>query len=256
MQTTLSPSIQSSAERRFYLSFSIAMIIAVLIGFSRTLFLRHWFPEWAAVHGAREPFFYFHGAVFCAWLLLLLIQVSLVTARRVDIHRRLGLIGAGLAVVVVTVGTIAALIAAHRPTGFIDVPISPKKFLVVPLADLALFGSFAALGIVKRRKLQSHKRFMLLATIGILDAAVTRWPFAIMSASLPFPGFTMTDIFVDLFLVPIVIWDVISRGRVHPVTLWGGLAIIASQPLRMLLSETATWNAFAGWAIDLFGRLQ
>jgi hypothetical protein len=51
-------------------------------------------------HGAPETIFYVHGVVFAAWFLLLLVQPSLVTAGRVDLHRRLGLLGAALAVAV------------------------------------------------------------------------------------------------------------------------------------------------------------
>ena len=247
-------SVRWSAERRFHVGFTVAFTAAVLFGFSRTFFLRAWFPEWADAHGAPEPFFYFHGGVFFAWFLLLLAQVSLVASGRVDVHRRLGRLGAVLAVAMVVVGTVGALIAAQRPTGFIDVPLPPLQFLVVPLADIALFASFVTLALVKRRQAQSHKRFMLLATIGIIDAAIVRWPFAIMTAALPLPGFSMSDVFVDLFLVPMVVWDVASRGRVHPVTFWGGLAVIASQPLRFVLSETDAWLAFAGWAVSLLSH--
>ena len=64
-----------------------------------------------------------------------------------------------------------------------------------------------------------------------------------------FSMFTRADIGVDLFLIPMVVWDVVSRGRVHPVTLVGGLAVIASQPLRIMLSETQAWMSFAAWAV-------
>jgi len=243
-----------TSERRFHAGFTLAILAAVLLGFSRTFFLRRWFPEWAGAHGAPEPFFLFHGAVFFAWFLLLLVQPALVAARRVDVHRRLGWLGAGLAAAMIVLGTVGALIAARRPTGFMDVPLPPLQFLVIPLTGIALFGIFVALAFVKRRNPQSHKRYMLLASIILLEAAVGRWPFAVMTATLPLPGFGMTDIFVDLFLVPMIVWDLVSRGRVHPVTLWGGLALIASQPFRIMLSETDAWLAFAGWAVGLLGR--
>jgi hypothetical protein len=35
--------------------------------------------------------------------------------------------------------------------------------------------------------------------------------------------------------------------KVHPATLWGGLFLIASQPLRLLVTATSTWTSFAGW---------
>ncbi len=240
--------------RRFHVALTVALLVAVLLGFSRTFFLRPWFQEWAHAHGAPEPFFYFHGAVFFAWFLLLVVQTALVAARRVAVHRRLGWLGAGLAAGVIVLGTAGALIAARRPTGFMDVPIPPLQFLAVPLVDIALFGIFVALALGKRRDIQSHKRYMLLASIDLVGAAVVRWPFAFMMTQLPVPGFSMADVLVDLFLVPMAAWDVASRGRIHPVTLWGGLALIASQPLRLLLSETDAWLAFAGWAVSLLGR--
>jgi hypothetical protein len=61
----------------------------------------------------------------------------------------------------------------------------------------------------------------------------------------------MTELCLDLFLVPMLIWDLASRGRPHPVTVWGGLALIASQPLRFWLMGTHAWLAFAGWAVGL-----
>ena len=57
----------------------------------------------------------------------------------------------------------------------------------------------------------------------------------------------------DLFLVPLLVWDFRTRGRPHPVTLWGGLLLIASQPLRLMLSSAGAWLAFAQWAVNLLG---
>jgi hypothetical protein len=66
-----------SSERLFYTGFAVAIAVAVVLGFARTFFFRAWYPEWARVHGAPETFFYIHGTVFAAWLLLLIAQTSL-----------------------------------------------------------------------------------------------------------------------------------------------------------------------------------
>jgi hypothetical protein len=240
------------AERRFYTGMALLMLAAMFLGFSRTYFLNPWFPEVAHMLPPESFFFSVHGVSVTAWFLLLVVQSALVANGRLARHRSLGWFGAGLAAVVVVAGTIGALIAARRPGGFIGVPVPPLQFLVVPLAILALFALFITLAIVWRRDRQGHKRLMLLATIALLDAAVVRWPFADMSAPIV-TLFTRTDLAVDLFLVPMIIWDLASRGRVHPVTLIGGLAIVASQPLRLLLAETTLWMNFARWAVSLLG---
>jgi hypothetical protein len=84
-----------------------------------------------------------------------------------------------------------------------------------------------------------------------VEAGVARWPFAFMHAPSPIPGLGMIELSVDLFLVPLLAWDVVSRGRPHPVTLWGGAALILNQLLRMELAETGAWLAFATWAVGL-----
>jgi hypothetical protein len=243
-----------TAERRFYLGLAAAATGAVLLGFARTFFLRPLFPEWARVHGAPEPIFYVHGALYTGWFVLLLVQASLVATRRVHLHRRLGWIGAGLALAMVLVGTIGALIAAGRSRGFIDVPVPPLQFLVVPFTLVVLFATFVTLAILNRNVPQTHKRLMMLASLTLIEAGVARWPFAAMNAPSPVPGLGMIEFSVDLFLVPMIVWDFVSRGRPHPVTLWGGAALILNQLLRMPLAGTGAWLAFAGWAVNLVGR--
>jgi len=233
------------AERLFYTGVAGAMFVAVFLGFARSFFLRPWFPD---VPAAPEPVFFVHGLLFTAWLVLLVAQPALVAARRTDLHRKLGWVGAGLAVAMVALGTFGALVAARRPTGFVDVPIPPLQFLAVPLFDMALFATLVGLAIVKRRNTQSHKRLMLLASVNLLAAGIARWPFAMMQAGPP-----MYFGLSDLFIVALGAWDLASRGRLHPVTLWGGLAIVVSQPLRLVLSGTEGWLAFARWAVGLLG---
>lgn len=234
-----------SAERLFYTGVAVAMFATVFLGFARSFFLRPWFP---GVPAPTEPVFLVHGVVFTAWLVLLVVQPALVAAHRTDLHRKLGWLGAGLAVAMVALGTFGALVAARRPTGFVEVPVPPLQFLAVPLFDMALFATFVALAVAKRRDTQSHKRLMLLASVNLLAAGIARWPFAMMQAGPP-----MYFGLSDLFIVALGAWDLASRGRLHPVTLWGGLAIVVSQPLRLVLSGTEGWLAFARWAVGLLG---
>ena len=219
-----------SSERRFYTGMALAMFATVYFGFGRSFFLRPWFPH---IPAPREPFFYFHGALFTSWFVLLIVQPALVARGRIDLHGRLGRFGAGLASLMVVTGVVGALIAARRPTGFVGVPIPPLQFLVVPLFDMLLFAAFTGLAIARRRDPQAHKRLMVLASIVMLGAAIARWPVGLQSYGPP--GFFAIQ---DLFVVALVIWDVVSRRGIHPVTLWGGLLMIASQPLRLVLSGT------------------
>src|SRR6188768_3696401 len=110
-------------ERRFYIGMALLVLASVFIGFSRTYFLKPWFPEAQQFAPPEAFFFYIHGVSFTAWILLLVLQPLLVARRRVDWHRLVGWFGAGLAAVVIVVGTMGALIAARRPGGFLGVTL-------------------------------------------------------------------------------------------------------------------------------------
>lgn len=230
------------SERRFFLGMALALLASVLLGFSRSFFLRPLFPDWPSPH---ESVFYVHGALFTAWILLFVLQTSLIASGRSDLHRRIGPYGGLLTVAMVVVGILGALTAASRATGFVGVPVPPLQFLAIPIFDMVLFPAFVWVGLTKRRDLQSHKRWMLLATISLVTAAVARWPGMAPLGPLAFFGVA------DLFVVALGIWDLRTRGKLHPATLWGGIIMIASQPLRLAVSGTAVWLAFAHWATSL-----
>jgi hypothetical protein len=244
MATAIVVETRRPAGRRFYLGMALAMLATVFVGFARSFFLRPLFPDW---HSPSEAIFYVHGTAFTAWIVLLVAQTSMVAGGRIDLHRRTGPFGVALAVAMVVLGTLGALIAARRPTGFTDVPIPPLQFLSIPIFDVVLFATFVGLAAAMRRNAETHKRLMLLATINLITAAIARWPGVLSAGPVAFFGVT------DLFIVAIGVWDFRTRGRLHPVTLWGGLAIIASQPLRLVVSGTEGWLAFARWATGLLG---
>ena len=238
-----------AAERRFYLGFVLVIFAAVLLGFGRTFFLRAWFPEWVELHAPKEPYFLLHGTFAAAWFVTLIAQSSLITAGRVDLHRRLGTISMGLAAAVVVTGVAAAVIAARRPTGFIDVEAPPQVFLAIPLLTLMPYVVFVALAYGQRRNAPAHKRLMLLASRGIIGAAVIRWPFDSMFLPSPVPGYAVYDLAALAFLLPLVAWDLTTLKRIHPVTLFGGLALIGWVPLVSFVSQTDWWYAFADWIV-------
>ena len=236
------------AERRFYLAMACAIAASVLLGFARSVFLRPWFGEFAHAHAPSEPFFYVHGAFFLTWIALFVTQASLVSAGNTALHRTLGTASFVLVPAMVVLGTIGGLIAARRPTGFFDVSDPPLQFLAKVLLDMFEFGVLAGCAIAWRRAPQIHKRLMLLASIELLEAVIVRWPFSFVTSG-PDVAFAMKL----AFLVPLVAWDVRTLGRPHPVTMWGGMFLVAAGPAYYLIAPTPAWHAFATWATGLLG---
>ena len=131
MSMSMTAGRAGNPERIFYQGMIVVVIATVVFGFSRSFFLRPLFP---GVHAPQEIFFYLHGTVFTLWLALLFTQASLVGAGNVAMHRRLGVAGFVMVPLMVVLGLIGGSIAAHRPGGFIDIPVPPLEFLIVPYA--------------------------------------------------------------------------------------------------------------------------
>lgn len=231
----------ANTERAFFLGMTAALFATVFVGFAPSFFLRPWFLPEIANTTATETLFYVHGGFFAAWFAFLIVQASLVSTRRVAVHRKVGWVGAALACAMLVLGTWGAIVAARRGFSGLDVP--GKAFLAIPLFDMVLFALFVGFAIARRGQPQTHKRLMLLASISLVAAAIVRLPFELAKSPPAFFGFS------DLFVVAMVAWDLATLRRVHPVTLWGGLLLIASQPFRLWLSGTDGWMRFATWLV-------
>src|SRR5947207_15621678 len=114
-------------ERVFYTGMAGAVVLTVFAGFARTYFLRPYFDPHPLL-----PLLHLHGLVFTSWVALFITQTALVATKRTDIHRRLGIAGAVLAVLMVIIGTTTAIIRAKAGAAPPGSP-SPLAFLTIPL---------------------------------------------------------------------------------------------------------------------------
>jgi len=219
-------------NRRFYLAMAGALMATVLVGFGPTFFFRPVFRP----AGALTPLMQVHGFLFSVWILLLVVQTTLVAARRTDVHRRLGVVGGVVAALMVPAGVALAISSARNGLG--PGGLDAITFLAVPLGAVVMFAGFVIAGFVMRRAPATHKRLMLLATIAIITPAFARFWFAHHTPQI---GLGLTN----LFVIAMVAHDWWRDRRLHPVTLWGGLLVFLSGPIRIGLGSTTLWHAFA-----------
>ena len=223
---------QSRLDRWYYVGVAVAALAVTFAGFAHSFYLR------PASMPALAPLVVVHGTVFSCWVLLFLTQTTLIATGHTRVHRRLGVAGAGLAVLIVVLGPMVAIPAARRGA----LPGDPLAFLLVMLGDLLLFAVFAAAGISQRHHSETHKRLMVLATVNLLPPAISRWPIAVGH-----PAVIAGVLLALLAAAPVR--DLLSGRRMHPVSLWGGLAVLLSVPVRFALSQTVAWHRVASWLI-------
>lgn len=223
-------------ERRTWL-FVCAGLVAlglVFLGFARTYYLKVFFdgpPLGGIVH--------LHGAVMSIWFLLFATQAFLISNRKVSWHKRLGIVGVVLALLVVVTGTYVAIASAARGGGPPGLP--PLQFLAIPLGDMLVFTLLAGLAIALRQRSDWHKRLMLLASLALLAAAIARIPVMSINQGGPLVFFGLTNI----VLLSCVIYDTAVNRHLHPAFGWGLTFIVASQIGRLAVSGTDWWLGFA-----------
>jgi len=137
----------------------------------------------------------------------------------------------------VVAGTSIALATARR--GGAAPGMDPLAFLAIPLFDMVLFSGFIIAALIRRRDKETHKRLMLLAYVTIIVAAIARMPGMLALGPPAFFGLSL------VFIIAGALYDFVSRGRVHRVYTWGGLILVLSIPVRLGISTTGAWRAFA-----------
>lgn len=214
---------------------TVVILVSVFVGFARTYYLAGWF---------RAPLpnrlIHIHGAAFTAWLVVLLLQTSLVSAGRVDLHRRLGLFGFALAAVMVVLGVAAGTDLMRRDS--LLSAFNAQAFYAGTIGDMVIFGTLIYFAFRLRRNPAAHKRLVLIATLTLMEAAVGRWPLAI---ALIDRHPIMLMVLAHSFLIPLVAYDLSTLRKLHPATLWGGLFLVVGQFLEPVVGKTALWQGFA-----------
>jgi len=244
MATAVFEPREARLDRYFFPGMALLILGTVFLGFARSYFLAGLFraplPNWV-IH--------VHGAAFSCWILLLVAQTSLVAADRVEVHRKLGLMGFGLACLMVLLGVLASTDLLRREFGqaLDDSGLDPKTFYIIPLTDMVIFGTLVFLAFRARCNPPAHKRFILIATIALLIAAVARWPVGFIQHNPIWVAVLCTY----GFLLLLVLYDLWTLRRVHRVTVWASAFLILVQQVRVPLGRTSAWHVFATWAQSL-----
>lgn len=216
------------------------MSVGVLSGFGTDSF------NHVRKYGLDYPLIvHFHAVAFVSWLVLFTVQVALIRTARADIHRRLGKAGAVLAAVMVVLGPATALVvdaARFAATG------RTPQFLAVQFTDILAFAGLTGAGLMMRGTSSAHKRLMLLGLIYISDAGFARFLNGPMAAPLGHGVWgAIAGLYLgsDLLMLGLGIYDVATRGRLHPAYIAGVVWTIVLQFTALMLLNSPTWKALS-----------
>ncbi|HEY7285508.1 MAG TPA: hypothetical protein VH497_08705 [Vicinamibacterales bacterium] len=229
-------SLRKRTKKQFYVGLTLFMVAIVLIGFWPS-----YFGPLLRGRADRPPIIQLHGVVFVGWMALLVVQVILAARGNIRRHRIVGNWGIAYGCLVLTMGLVASFAAPiiHLRAGEWDRDRA-AAFLLTPLGDMVLFGSFFGAAVAFRSRPEIHKRMMVAATVALLFAAVGRMEY------LPIP------VLMAIWLSPMaagIVHDWATRRSVHPAYIVATV-VLAIAALRIFVDRTPAWLAISRPVID------
>ena len=220
-------------DRYFYFGMSLLILVLVTVMFSRTVPARLLHPKIA------PPYIvWVHGFVFYGWVLFFILQSALVRIHKTRWHRTIGWFGFALGIAVVGLG-VSTTIAMHR-FDFLTLHQGRDAIIStsIPLWDMVCFSVVFSLAILWRKKLEYHRRLMLIASCTLTAAAWGRFPESVL------PGFWFYA-GVDLLILMGAARDLIVSRRIHPVYRIALPLFVAGQIVLSQITYTGWWMRVA-----------
>ena len=235
---------QTSTTSGFFVFIAGLAFFAIFTGFGKTFII-------PLLSGSKSwPIsIYIHAFFAFSWIFLFLVQSLLIKGRKYKLHASLGrwgiVIASGAVVTIISAGLFQ--VERELMEGLGQTAIST---MVGVCSSAFIFLSFVVLAIYFRKKPQTHKRFMLLATIVLIWPAWFRWRHF-------FPSFSRPDIWfgvvlADSLIIIAFMWDWIKNRNIHPALLFGGLFFIIENVIEIWLFDTHIWRIVSNFLYKLF----
>lgn len=222
----------------FYLGYAFFGLVVIGFGFGITyvapMIRRSFSAPW---------FVHLHGAFALGWVLLLIAQAQLVRGRRTPLHRRLGVVAIPLAVLIWLSGVATAVWAAERD--FSPQGSAATSSLAGTFSGLMVYLLLVMAAVALRRRPDWHKRLIVLATIQLLWPAFFRlrhW-----MPSIPNPDVWFAFVMAYSPIVIAAVRDRVRWGRIHPVWLFWGPAVVLEQSIEFMLFDRGPMRALGAW---------
>jgi hypothetical protein len=219
-------------DQSFWQKMMLGIALFIVFGFAQ--FGARGFVDYRAVPG----FVHVHALVMLSWLALTVAQATFVARDNMVLHRKLGWVGAGLAVVVVGFSSWVAIMivkAHHQPPVF-----APPYFLARTQVGMLAFAGLIVAAIVRRRETEWHRRLMVGALVLLLEPALGR----VLPMPLIMPYGEWAVLAVQLGVLAIVMrHDRRTIGAIHPATTSAVLVVALTHCIVELLAIAPFWQA-------------
>ena len=228
-----------AATRRFFALVAIAFPLIIIAGFGPTYYLNQFFDT----PPITSVLVHFHALLMTLWIVLFAVQVYFISSRRIKLHQKLGIFGVILGLLIIPTGLLTAIAAAKYGSPSTPPGFDPKAFMAVPFFDMVVFAPLLAGIVYYRKQPANHKRLVLVSILNFIPPSLGRMHFGLADMLGPVFFLGFPDIIAIIFLVV----DTWHNKKLNKVFLAAVILLIASHPIRLIVSGTGWWMAFANW---------
>ena len=211
----------------FYFWMVMLMAFFVFGGFGMT----YWYPLAAGTFPPAPPVVHLHGLTYFSWMVLLIVQASLVNVRNVAMHRSLGMLGIALATAVIIMGALITILGASRASG------GAAHGIYLGITAVVGFGLLFTLAIRNTRRPEIHRRLILFAMLPLLPPGIHRLYMVPLGLD-TFPVVAMY-LTLDAMAVAIIVHEWRRHGTIGKYTLIGAGWIALQQAVHWAVIDTA-----------------
>jgi uncharacterized membrane protein YozB (DUF420 family) len=214
----------------FYVRMGFILVALIFAGFMPVLKTR--FDSGGTVNATLVT----HGFLTLGWFVLFTYQASLISLGNIKRHMTIGKVSVVIAAAITITGVLMMQDSFDRGSNG-GTPFSNEHFIILPFLDIALFVIFYGLAFINRFEADTHKHFMLLTGIMIMDPAVARIGMTL--------GFMPVGLLLHFgLLAAVFLYDRKTYGHVHMATKIGLVALGSRYGLIFLLGPTEVWANF------------
>ena len=232
-------------------------IVTAIASFAPTSF-GLMFRVFAGQQSMPPPVVHFHATSMTLWLLLLLAQSVLVSKKRIDIHKKMGLVSLVLVPCILgsmygmdmygvetfDIETTVVTVGFAPPDRIAQLKQYASSILLIHGASYLLFPAFYLWAIlVRRRDNETHKRLMILATLVLMIPGLGR--LLSITGVLPDFGLNIIDarhFYVLVLIVPALLYDVV-KYRMPDRSYLVGVALLGVWMITAHFLWTSPWWA-------------
>ncbi len=193
-------------KKYYFQSISILLLVLSLIAFSDNLITD------VGQESNSNPMFIIHGLFMFAWFFIFVVQANFIRKGNYESHMRWGIAGM-ITAIGVFLSTLYIFITVYKGWDAMVFYVKANRFFMLSFAILV------TLAYIKRKNRDLHKRFILMASLLILEPILSR-----VSGNLHIEnGIAFLVIAWNILFISLFVYDWKVLKKIHKITWMGFL---------------------------------